>query len=333
MITHNEKRGFMKSIRIFLYVLFLLLTSVTLAESAKLRMEIQAEPVVSSNRISLGDVAKITGGSPKEIKQMKGIHLTNLSSRDNSKTLSRNMVVAVLKKNRVDVEEIDFVSPELVAISRSLMTVSSQDLEGMARNYLEEILRERWDSVSITNLKYEGKDLLLPEGNVKVDFLPLNRSRMTGSLFIYANVFVDGKLVKKIKVRAFVKVSRIFAVAAKNIKKGDILTGQDFEMEEKFVERENMNFLTEPEEIIGKRAKQMIRAKSVLKENMLDIPPLVNKNARVRIVLESKYLKITAVGIAQERGKKGSYIKVMNIDSKKIIMAKVIGENLVKMDF
>jgi len=39
------------------------------------------------------------------------------------------------------------------------------------------------------------------------------------------------------------------------------------------------------------------------------------------------------VGIANEDGSMGSYIQVMNLDSEKMIVAKVIGENLVKVEF
>lgn len=302
------------------------------AEASSLRVEVEANPVISNDRVNLGDIAKITGGD-EEVEKASSLFIMNLPSRVLSKSISKDMIVEILKKNRLKTDEMDFIAPAIVKISRKTMTVEAKSLEEMARAHLQEALKGKKGDITIKSLKAEGGDLSLPEGKLDVEFLPLNQSQLTGDVSIHANLLVDGRVVERVQINAEVEASVEVAVASRNIKKGDILAAEDFQMEKTEVHSGNSNFLFDPEDIIGKRALKSIAGDQPIQENMLDIPPLVNKKDRVKIVLESKFLKVSTVGVAQESGAQGSYIKVMNLDSEKIIVAKVIGENLVKVDY
>jgi len=51
------------------------------------------------------------------------------------------------------------------------------------------------------------------------------------------------------------------------------------------------------------------------------------------MVAESGGLKISTQGEARQRGAKGDRIKVMNLDSRKSIYARVVDRNTVRVDF
>ncbi|HEC67994.1 MAG TPA: hypothetical protein ENI35_04180 [Candidatus Desulfofervidus auxilii] len=53
----------------------------------------------------------------------------------------------------------------------------------------------------------------------------------------------------------------------------------------------------------------------------------------VTVIVESDTLKITTKGIAKEKGQPGDVIKVINIDTKKVIYAKVANNSMVKVEF
>ncbi|MBI5185774.1 MAG: flagellar basal body P-ring formation protein FlgA [Nitrospinae bacterium] len=302
------------------------------AAASTLKVEVQANPVVATERISLGDIAKISG-EDKEVEKAMSIFVMNLPAGVLSKSINKEMIAGILKKNRFKTDEMEFTAPEEVKISRKTMKVEAASLEEMARAHLEKGLKEKGGDVIIKSLTLEGGDLSLPEGKLDVEFLPLNRSPLAGNLFLHANLMVDGRLTERIEVKAEVETSTEAPLASRNIKKGEILTEDDFHMGKVEARKENSLSPADAKDIIGKRASKSIQENQPILENMIDVPPLVNKKDRVKIVFESKFLTISAVGVAQESGPQGSYIKVMNLDSEKTIVAKVIGENLVKVEF
>jgi len=51
------------------------------------------------------------------------------------------------------------------------------------------------------------------------------------------------------------------------------------------------------------------------------------------MIAESDGLKITALGEVRERGRRGERIRVVNLDSKREIYARVLDSKTVKVDF
>ena len=74
----------------------------------------------------------------------------------------------------------------------------------------------------------------------------------------------------------------------------------------------------------GKQARKYIRAGSIVYPSMFEDIPVISPGDKVNIVIEKGLLKISAEGIARQRGAKGDIIKVANFDSKKIIEAEII---------
>jgi flagella basal body P-ring formation protein FlgA len=93
------------------------------------------------------------------------------------------------------------------------------------------------------------------------------------------------------------------------------------------------NVITDPEAVLGKRTKRAIGAKTVLRTNLVEFPPLVKRGDIVVIIAESEGLKISALGQVKKKGALGDRIPVINFDSKKILYAQVLDSNTVKVDF
>jgi flagella basal body P-ring formation protein FlgA len=60
---------------------------------------------------------------------------------------------------------------------------------------------------------------------------------------------------------------------------------------------------------------------------------LVKRGDLVVIIAESKGLKITTRGQVKKKGRLGEQIPVVNLDSNKVLYARVIDANTVKVDF
>jgi flagella basal body P-ring formation protein FlgA len=70
-----------------------------------------------------------------------------------------------------------------------------------------------------------------------------------------------------------------------------------------------------------------------LRADLIELPPLVKRGDLVMIVAESNGFKITTLGEVKKTGRLGERIPVANMDSKKILQARVIDANTVQVDF
>jgi flagella basal body P-ring formation protein FlgA len=91
--------------------------------------------------------------------------------------------------------------------------------------------------------------------------------------------------------------------------------------------------ITDPGEVLGKRTRRAIGAKVPLRADFIELPPLVKRGDLVTIIARSNGLKITTLGQVKKKGRLGDRIPVVNLDSKKILHARVIDSNTVKVDF
>ena len=93
-----------------------------------------------------------------------------------------------------------------------------------------------------------------------------------------------------------------------------------------------LNLLKQPPDVvddvheaIGKRVKSRIQAGGTIRKSSIDIPPLIQKGKRIKMIYQSSGLTATAGGEALEDGYKGLLIKVRNESSKRIVDAIVDG--------
>ena len=93
------------------------------------------------------------------------------------------------------------------------------------------------------------------------------------------------------------------------------------------------SILSRKTELIGKRAKRMIREGTVIAADMVEDTPIVNRGELVTIIIESPAFRITTQGKAREAGARHQIIRVMNISSMKEITAEVIDDKLVRVEF
>jgi len=68
-------------------------------------------------------------------------------------------------------------------------------------------------------------------------------------------------------------------------------------------------------------------------DSMVSDKTLVKRGQRVVLVVESPDFNITAVGEIKENAYVGSYVKAMNLTSKKVITGLLIDENTVEVEF
>ena len=218
------------------------------------------------------------------------------------------------------------------AKTENTRTVTSQEIRESAENYLINSLD--WDPESMDiSIKYEARDLELPEGKLLLDFVKINNPRGVGRIPLTALVKVDGKFIKRLRVNAKVAVYQDVVKTVSSIQRGNVISVSDVVMERTRTERVLKDIPTTLDKVIGQAATRNLQNGKIVKFRDLKKVPTVKRGSRVIILARKGSVKITAPGTVREDGFKNSIVQVMNLETKKMIYAEVINSNTVEVRF
>ena len=218
------------------------------------------------------------------------------------------------------------------AKTENTRTVTSQEIRESAENYLINSLD--WDPESMDiSIKYEARDLELPEGKLLLDFVKINNPRGVGRIPLTALVKVDGKFIKRLRVNAKVAVYQDVVKTVSSIQRGNVISVSDVVVERTRTERVLKDIPTTLDKVIGQAATRNLQNGKIVKFRDLKKVPTVKRGSRVIILARKGSVKITAPGTVREDGFKNSIVQVMNLETKKMIYAEVINGNTVEVRF
>lgn len=145
--------------------------------------------------------------------------------------------------------------------------------------------------------------------------------------------FRDDTLIREEPVRVRIEVQFDMPVSARAIERDAEIRKEDIKIVGRWLTRPPSNSITDPAEIIGKRAAAVIRPNCEISRGMVKNSILVKRGKIVRIVLEDGPMKVLSVGLAEEDGGRNDVIRVRNTSSHKTVYARVIENSLVKVEF
>ncbi len=115
-------------------------------------------------------------------------------------------------------------------------------------------------------------------------------------------------------------------VAARNIRAGSVITATDI------VSPNDLDAMRRAVNIIGMEAVRTFYQGQPLREDNLRKPTLVKRNAIVQMAFSQGSMTINAEGRALDPGGLGDRVRVMNLISKRIVVATVSGNDSVKAE-
>ncbi len=119
--------------------------------------------------------------------------------------------------------------------------------------------------------------------------------------------------------------------AAKELRRGQILTAQDLIIEQHDIARLHRGYLANLKEAIGKQVKYNISRGQVITPAKVAAPKAVKRNSRVTIVAQNPAIQVRMKGTALESGAVGDRIRVRNNSSKRELEAEVLAQGIVQV--
>jgi flagella basal body P-ring formation protein FlgA len=297
-----------------------------------IRISILPNVEINGEDILLGEIAGFEGHDSLLIQKLSSIVVGRAPLPGESRTLEKKSFKLRLKQNRINLSQLELDIPAKVVVTRNYTQISREKIKMLVSDYIQKnIIKDNADG-SIKDIQV-ADSLQLPYGRITYKVIPPRNRDLLGKIPFSVHFDVNGKFYKRVWATATVVVMAEVVITKKPLGRHKPITEDDIELLKMDLAKLPSGVITDPEAVLGKRTKRAIGAKTVLRVDQVELPPLVKRGDVVVIIAESGGLKITALGQVKKKGRLGESIPVMNYDSKKILYGRVLDSSTVKVEF
>ncbi len=300
--------------------------------AAATRIHVSTMTQIDGAQILLGKIAKIEGNDPVLLKRINGVVIGRSPLPGRRREIEPSLIKRRLKQNKIDPDQLVLQIPAQVFVERSFIEISRDKIKFLVSEYISNNLINNLSDARIKDIRV-SENLKLPGGRITYTVKPPRSNDMAGKIPFTVNFEVNGKFYKRVWATATVEIFTHVVVTKKPLGRHKPITEDDIEMKKMDLAKLPSNVITDPEVVLGQRTRRAIGSHTVLRSNLVEFPPLLKRGDVVRILAEIGGIKITALGQVKKKGRLGERIPVMNFDSKKVLYARVLDSNTVKVEF
>jgi flagella basal body P-ring formation protein FlgA len=219
------------------------------------------------------------------------------------------------------------------SVSTALSAVTEAQIHRAAQDYVRDQLKDKVDEgerVEV-NIRWQGDVALEGEGKPVVLIRRLSGRPLRGPTVLRAELHLGGRTVRVMSLTADVRFFRPVVIAGRNIRRGEPLTADAFEVAERDITRQRHGFFAATDELEGLQARRPVSFGSVLSRDHVQSVPVVQRGDQLSMVLDGGNMQLSASATALQAGGVGDRIRVRNADSGKILQGWVADARTVEI--
>lgn len=315
--------------RVLALLLVLLLFAVP-AWAAGVTVAVNAEATVSGPVMTLGELAAITGEDQQRVKTLSEVKLGSAPPPGQKMVLTRDMLGARLASAGADYSNITWQVPPTFVVTTAAQTVSGERLMNLAVEAVQNLVGGHDDNeVTVAPLGMTP-DIQVPLGKVDLKADISGGIRFNAPTTAAVLISTDGRPFTTVNIRFNVKAYQQLVVAARNIAVHEEITADNVREERREVNK-LAGYITTLDKVVGLTARRPMMAGTPLTDALLDKPLMVTRGATVTILVKTGEMIVSAGGQAMQAGREGELIRVLNVNSKRIVTARVVDRNTVQV--
>jgi flagella basal body P-ring formation protein FlgA len=316
-------------------ILFLLASANAKADPVEndsvLRIYLPREITIDSNAPNLGQIGVIRGEEGLALKAA-GVSLGEISLPGQKLVIDKHLILSRLACSGIPSSKIALSGAEEVLIRRQHQVIKGNEFVESALEFAKKNHPD--NSVCEFTLVRLPEDLALPGLGRNVNLVPcFARDGAKGRAKVRVAILSGGKEIGMREVFFRLKYNCRRAVAVVDIGAGEVIGPDNVKIER------SVSDYPEPSDWVlpyGLVARHKLSANTEIRPDMvgpLQPPVILKRNQNVVIKIDRFGLLVTAAGKTVQEGKVGEYIKVRNVDSQRMILAKVNEDGTVEPVF
>lgn len=305
-----------------------------LQKDSVLKLYLPREVTIKDDTISLGEIS-ITGSNPSKgglAAKAGKIPLGRITMPGQEIVIDRSMILSRLACNGIPASKVTLTGAEKITVRRQQKIVKGSEFVELASAFLKKNPPAgsacQWNAIRIP------RDLAVPEKSKDIKLSPrLARSTAKNQAKVRIAVVQNGKQIGECEVTFRLKYNCRRAVTLVDIPAGAVINSKNVKIESVISNHPEAVNWKPPYGLIAKRA---LAANTMLGPHMSGpVKPvvIVGRNQNVVIRIERPLLLVTAIGKTMQEGRAGEYIKVRNLNSQRIILARVKEDGTVEPVF
>jgi flagella basal body P-ring formation protein FlgA len=326
------RRKWVGVLLVFLGLAVLLVEEAESDAGPNLAVQFKARATVQKEIICLADIATVKGSPRSWVEKIGRVRIGDSPDVGETLFLSREEVFSQMQKANLS----PYISakniPKQIEVVREGQTVEKDEIIQILEENLRRILPDVKKTLVVQEIQGFEPFILSPGPFSSEAVLPESAHR-GGPMTITLSFFQEGRLVQKIRLRVRVEIQGFVVAARTGLRRHQEIGENDVHLIKKNLNLLPPDVLTDLKEAVGKRVTQSVNGQETLRSSMVEPPPLVKKGDRVLLIIDNSYFKITTFGEVKEEGRRGDWVKLMNISSKKEVSGRVVDSHTVQVEF
>lgn len=286
-----------------------------------LQIYLPREISIQEGTLKLGYVG-IVRGNDSLIKKANQVNLGRFSMPGQEIIISKHNIMSRLASEGIPSSDVTFMGAEEVTVKRKQHIITGDDFVSLADN----VLKKNLVGNSITGWKpiRAAQELIIPDTGKDIKYsCKFDKKINNNQVNVEIAVVSGDEIISSRSISFRLEYENRIPVALTDITAGTKISSENVKIEKR------SSYTPEPvdwKSPYGLIAKRAISANSEVRENMIGTAEpqvIVKRNQNVVIRIEMPGFTITGVGKTMQDGKVGDCIKVKNVDSQRIIIAKV----------
>lgn len=286
----------------------------------QLQIYLPREITVKDSSLMLGSIA-IIRGDEKLAARAADVALGRISIPGQEIAIDRATILSRLACSGIAVSKVVLTGAERVIARQHKDVIGGEDFIALACSFLKNRLTDR--SISEMKCVRTPQSVAVPAaaGNIRTS-AQLVAGAGASRARVKISVLADGVKLADRQVDFRLKYNCRQAVTVCDVAPGEVVTAQNIKVEMVVCGRPEPPRWIAP---YGSLARRRLQAGTVIQPNMVKLPQpevVIERNQSVLIKFEKPGLVVTAIGKALQQARAGDYVKVRNVDSQRIILAK-----------
>lgn len=302
--------------------------SAAVQEDGALRVVVQNNVQVSGERILLGRISKISGGSEFLRQAIAGIDLGPAPRPGQARRITGKSISVALAN--LAGAGIQAAIPGQVQVRGASQRVSEVSLEEAFKRYV--INAAGGDEVAFSGIDIRGVKPL-PLGKVTLTPVKTGRGEIKGKTSLRLKVAVAGEDCGQVTVSGWVDRYTRVVCAARSVSRNTILTAKDLCLQRINIAKAPDRLVFDTAEAVGKRVRSSLQAGKYLQQHKLFEVPLIERGDRVKLLVSAGPVNVSTLGVAKADGGAGDQIRVENLSSQKTVIGRVVDGTTVEVLF
>ena len=313
-------------------VLVLLAAATAAGGAGLISVRVYDQVEIAADQIQLGKIARIDGNDAELVRELEALVIGRSPLPGKSRSLDSAAILLRLKQSGIDLARIELQIPPEVQVSRGAVEVGRERIEQIVKAFIEQRFAGKGQTVRIKEIR-GAESVLVSKGSLSHQVAAPRNAALSGSLPLTVTLKVNDEVEKRVMVTAMVEVLVNAVVTTRPLGRFKPIEESDVEVRPVDVAGLPADYIADPAAVLNKRTRRLLDANTVLRPDLVESQPIVKRGDRVRIIVESAGMRITAVGEVKQNGCLGERIPVANLDTNKVIQARVVDPQTVKIDF